>query len=78
MRRVIRKRIRRQDDGISFAADINVDLSVNVGRSGQPHEMSSDVHRATADNAAARDSASANRSEEGSTSACRTTRTIDP
>jgi hypothetical protein len=33
MRRVIRKRIRHQEDGLDLAVDFNADVAVNVGRS---------------------------------------------
>jgi hypothetical protein len=33
MRRVIRKRIRRKEDGLDLAVDFNADIAVNVGRS---------------------------------------------
>ena len=33
VRRVIRKRIRRHEDGLDLAMDLNADIVVNVGRS---------------------------------------------
>ena len=33
MRRVIRKRIRRHEDGLDLAIDFNADVVVNTGRS---------------------------------------------
>jgi hypothetical protein len=39
MRRVIRKQIRRTEDGLDLHVDVNADIAVNVGR----------AHRSTAD-----------------------------
>ncbi len=36
MRRVIHKRIRRTGDGLDLAADLNVDLALNVGHETVP------------------------------------------
>jgi hypothetical protein len=33
MRRVIRRRIRRKENGLDLAVDLNADVAVNVGRS---------------------------------------------
>ena len=33
MRRVIRKRVRHQEDGLDLAIDFNADVAINVGRS---------------------------------------------
>ena len=35
MRRVIRKRVRRREDGLDLAVDVNADIAINVGRSHQ-------------------------------------------
>lgn len=35
MRRTIRKRIRRQADGLDLALDLNADIAINVGGSNQ-------------------------------------------
>ena len=36
MRRIVRKRIRRTGDGLDLVADLNVEISTNVGRSRVP------------------------------------------
>jgi hypothetical protein len=44
VRKVIRQRIRRREDGLDLAVDLNADIAVNVGRSqrGTKPDASSD------------------------------------
>jgi hypothetical protein len=63
MRRVIRKRIRRTEDGLDLAVDFNADIAINVGGS-RPRPV--DEQDGERDRAAERPDATDGNDEEGS------------